>query len=52
MYYILVLCEVDTEAEETNKHQAYITIVFYVTYELRLKKKLNDEYKYHVTTQR
>jgi len=52
MCYILVLCEVGTEAVETIENQAYNTIVFYVTYELRLKKKVSDEYKYSMTTQR
>jgi hypothetical protein len=50
--YILVLCKIDAEAEETTERQAYNTIVFYVTYQPRLKKQVNDEYKYKVTTQR
>jgi len=40
--YILVICEVDTEAEETTEHQANNTTEFYVTYELRPKKKVNN----------
>ena len=52
MCYILVLCEVDTEAVETIECEARNTIVFYVPYELRLKKKVSDEYKYNVATQR
>jgi hypothetical protein len=50
--YILVLCETDAEAEETTECQTYNTIVFYVTYQLRLKKQVNDQYNYKVATQR
>jgi hypothetical protein len=47
-----IVCEVDTEVKETTEHETYNMIVFYVTYELRLKKNVNDEYKYNVATQR